>query len=114
LRAIRPSRSGSTSTAVPLEELSVAAGRARRPLAGAEVVRDVEAARREAHVGPALEDPGEVRANRLGADDGLLAGGVVLEDDVVGVRRDDRVEILGVPAGVVTLEQLTRIRHANS
>ncbi len=98
--------------AVPFEKRPVTAGRAGRPLARAEVVRHVQTARCEAHVGPALEDPGEVRAYRGGPDDRLLACGVVLEDDVVGVGRDDRVEILGVPAGVVTLEQLARIRHA--
>ena len=86
--------------AVPLDLGAVVARRGRRPLADREVVGRVEAPAAEPQRRPPLEDPADVRANRLGALD-PLAGRVVLEDDVVGVERAERVEVLAVPGLVV-------------
>ena len=65
----------------------------------------MEAPAAEAQRRPPLEDAADVGAHGVGAL-GPLARGVVLEDDVVGVERAERVEVLPVPGVVVGLDQL--------
>src|SRR4051794_8094638 len=98
--------------AVPLEPLAVLRRRGRGPLADHEVVADAQvAAAAEAQVRPAREDPADVLPHGR-ASFGSLTGGVVLEDDVVGVSGVDRVEILRVPGVVVGVDQVAQVtRH---
>ena len=107
MRAILPSRIGKTST--PSHSIATPSGRVAVAVHSltAKSSADIEAAAPEAEARPALEDPADVRPHRLGALD-ALAGGVVLEDDVVGVERAERVEILAVPGRVVGLDQRAR------
>ncbi len=74
-------------------------GGRRGPLLGDDALSHVEPPRLELHVGPGLEDLGDVPAHFLAAGD--LAGGVVGEDHVGRVHRHDRVEVLRVPGVVV-------------
>ena len=69
---------------VPLEALSGAIRRGRRPLADDEPVARVEPAARELEVGVPLEDPGDVRADGVALD--AITRRVVLEDHVRSVN----------------------------
>src|SRR5215210_5162448 len=90
--------------AVPFE-LAAVSRRGRGPLVDDEAVARVEAAAAEADVGIVAEDLRDVLAHGVGAFR-ALAGGVVVEDDVIGVHRRDRVEVVRVPRIVVPLDQL--------
>src|SRR5439155_17134191 len=97
--------------AVPLEALAVLRRRARGPSADDEVVAGAQlTAAAEPQVGPVRKDSGDVLAHGVRAL-GALARCVVLEDDVVGVRRVDRVEILPVPRLVVRLDRRAQVHH---
>ena len=74
----------------------------RRPLLDHEAVADVEAASRELISGHVLKiDPRRLRTSSPRA----LARGVVVEDHVRRVHRHDRVEVVGVPGLVVTVDR---------
>ena len=71
----------------------------RRPLLGDDSLTHVEPAGLELHIGPGLEDLGDVSPHLLAAR--RLAGGVVGEDHAGSVHRHDRIEILRIPGIVV-------------
>src|SRR4051794_1878411 len=98
--------------AVPLEPLAVLRRRCRSPLADDEVIADAQvAAAAETQVRPAREDPADVLSHGR-ASFGSLTGGVVLEDDVVGVSGGDPGEILrGSGVGVVVGQVAPGTRH---
>jgi len=93
---------------VPFDPLPAATRRRRRPLADDEAVTGVEAATRELQVRVPLEDPRDVRADRVALD--AVAGRVVLEDHPRRVERHDRVDVVRVPGLVVAADRLLERR----
>src|SRR5207237_6779681 len=87
--------------------------RARGPFADREVARHVQPPAVEAKRRPAFENAADVRSNRLRTL-GTLAGSVVLEHDLVGMKRADPVEGLLVPCFVVRVDQRARIHARKS
>jgi hypothetical protein len=78
---------------------------ARCPLLDDKVVPDVLAPRLESQIGEDREDPAERVADRL-FPDVEIAGRVILEDRVLGVEREDRVDVVLVPGLVVDVDEL--------
>src|SRR5439155_19028599 len=81
---------------------------AGRPLLDDEVIADVRAAPFEREVGKDGEDAADRAADRFLADVDV-AGRVVLEDRVVGVHREDRVDVVRVPCRVVAIDEVLKL-----
>ena len=78
---------------------------------GFEVVADVGATRLEAEIREHREDARH-RAPDLLAADVHVAGHVVLEDRVLRVHRDDRLDVVVVPGSVVAVDELLELDSA--
>jgi hypothetical protein len=81
---------------------------ARGPLLDDEVLADVGAARLELEIREHGEDAFD-RPRDLLAADVDVAGDVVLEDGVVRVHRDDRLDVVAVPGGVVPVDEVLEL-----
>ena len=79
------------TVAKSLDPLPVTARRRRRPLADDEAVAGVEAPPREVQVRTPLEDPGDVRPDRIAID--AVSGRVVLEHHAGRVEAQNRVDV---------------------
>ena len=84
------------------------------PFLDDEVLAHIQASRRERDVRPCREDARDVLTNL--APLRTLTRGVILEDHVGSVHRDDRVDVVLVPGPVVAVERdlalvIEQVRH---